>query len=454
MHIFEFIKSQGRPSLSPSRFVCGALSLVHRWTSSGAVPEPPLSGQVSAGTAVAVDSRAPWEPVNPIVSLGRPSLDEPVMAHVSPRTARTPPGPKPKVIELLRAERRWLTRMVGKRTAPAESVARARIILTLAESPSVTRASKLLLTSRNTIRLWRDRFLARGFNGLKTLSIPGRAPTISDIARVTLIGMACGLPSDFGVEHRNTWTHESLHQAFLTQQSDLGTLSLASVQRILSNADLKPHRLRLWLHSPDPQFREKITEVCALYKEAPTGSTVLCFDEKTGMQALGRKHPSKPSIPGRRGRQEFEYIRHGTRSLLATFNPHTGEVFAQVRPTRTADDLVEFMEALAVAYPTGEIHIVWDNLNIHHEGKAQRWSEFNRRHHGRFHFHYTPIHASWVNQVELFFGIFSKRVLRYADFDNVEALEQASMAFITHWNRCEKHPFAWKFKGYPLVNSS
>jgi transposase len=368
--------------------------------------------------------------------------------------ARRPPGPAPRQIELVKPERVQLEQQVRTRTDSAESVFRARIILALADNPSVTGAASALKTSPKTIRLWRDRFLERGIQGLQSLPIPGKAPSIPDIARVTLIGMACGQPADFGVKHRNTWTTESLHEAFLATHPDLGPISPTSVQRILGQADLKPHRLSLWLHSMDPDFRRKINDICALYRSAPEGSIVLCFDEKTGMQALGRKYPSKMAAPGRRGRQEFEYVRHGTRSLLATFNPHSGEVFAQVRPTRTADDLVDFMETLAVAHPTGDVHIVWDNLNIHHEGKDDRWTAFNKRHQGRFHFHYTPIHASWVNQVELFFGIFSKRVLRYADFGSVEALELASKAFIADWNRYEKHPFAWKFKGYPLVVKS
>ena len=121
------------------------------------------------------------------------------------------------------------------------------------------------------------------------------------------------------------------------------------------------------------------------------------MDEKTCIQALERKHLGRRAIPGRAGRREFEYIRHGTRTLIAAFDVKTGQVFGQCRQRRTAEDLRQFMEALAERYPKGEVYVVWDNLNIHH-GAA--WRRFNERHGGRFHFVYTPLHASWVNQIK------------------------------------------------------
>ena len=118
------------------------------------------------------------------------------------------------------------------------------------------------------------------------------------------------------------------------------------------------------------------------------------MDEKTGMQALGRKHPLRGPAPHRERRMDYEYDRNGTRKLLAVFDPHTGDVYAELRDTRKAVDLVEFMDAVAELYPNKIINIVWDNLNTHHEGPDNRWTAFNARHGGRFRFHYTPIHAS------------------------------------------------------------
>ena len=118
--------------------------------------------------------------------------------------------------------------------------------------------------------------------------------------------------------------------------------------------------------------------------------------------------------------------------------------------TRTGDDLVQFMEELAQIHPTGGVHVIWDNLNIHHEGPGERWTKFNERHDHRFIFHYTPKHASWVNQIELLFSILERRSLRQGNFTSKEKLREAVLAFLTYWNKERAHPFRWTFKGYPL----
>jgi hypothetical protein len=261
--------------------------------------------------------------------------------------------------------------------------------------------------------------------------------------------MACGEPKDFGVPHRTRWTLDSLHEWFVRTHPKAPSISRTSVLRILHEKHLRPHRVKMWLHSPDPLFRPKVTEICDLYLNPPEGAVILCVDEKTGMQALGRKHPVRGSAPRRDRRMDYEYIRHGTRKLMAAFNPHTGDVYAEVRESRTAADLMDFMETLAGQYPGRQVHIIWDNLNIHHEGPTGRWAAFNARHQGRFHLHYTPIHASWVNQVELFFGVLQRRVLRHGVFNSLHELDRAVIGFINHWNAHERHPFRWTFKGYP-----
>jgi transposase len=329
---------------------------------------------------------------------------------------------------------------------------RARIVLILAQDPCIGRVAERLATDRKTVRLWRDRFLSEEVDGLKDRPRSGRPVEIDSVSRCIVLSIACGKPSDAGLAFRETWTLDTLVEAVNACQRArrAAILSRTSIFRILNEADFRPHRMRYWLHSPDPEFREKVTNICELYLRPPTGSTVLCVDEKTGMQALGRKHPTRLPEPCRDGRLEYEYIRRGTRALIAAFNPHTGKVFGHVRPRRRAVDLVEFMEALARRHPTGDVHIIWDNLNIHFDGLDGRWSRFNARHGRRFHFHYTPIHASWVNQVELFFGILHRRLLRHGVYASVTALEDAVSGFLAHWNRHEAHPFSWTFKGYPL----
>jgi transposase len=181
---------------------------------------------------------------------------------------------------------------------------------------------------------------------------------------------------------------------------------------------------------------------------------VLCIDEKTGMQALERRFPDRAPGPGRPRRQEFEYKRRGTQALIGSFEVGTGEVLGSCGDTRTGDDLVRFMDMVAERYPAGTVHVIWDNLNIHFDGAHARWTNFNHRHGERFVFHYTPIHASWMNQIELFFGILERLCLRHASFSSKEQLRAAVLAFLDYWNRERAHPFRWTFTGFPLQSGT
>jgi hypothetical protein len=204
-----------------------------------------------------------------------------------------------------------------------------------------------------------------------------------------------------------------------------------------------------WVHSPDPLFREKVAAITSLYLTRPDGSVVLSIDEKTGMQALERRFPDRPAAPGRIRRREFEYKRHGTQSLICAFEVHTGRVVSECCDTRKAADLERFMEHVAASYPRVTIHVIWDNLNIHFDGADHRWTRFNERHGNRFIFHYTPKHASWVNQVELFFSILERQCLRNGSFISRLELKAMVNTFIESWN-LQAHPFRWTFTGYPL----
>ncbi|MCP4893196.1 MAG: IS630 family transposase [Actinomycetales bacterium] len=341
-------------------------------------------------------------------------------------------------------------RELRKRQLPHFEAMRIRIVLRLMKDPCVSAGAEAFGIDRKTVRLWRDRYREGGREALETRCRCGGPIRIDAVSRCQVVSMACAKPKDFGVPYRPTWPLTSLAETYRARFPTLAPMSATSVFRILDGASLKPHRMRPWLHSPDPEFRPKVTEICGLYAKAPPGSVVLCIDEKTGMQALGRRHPTKPAARGRAGREEFEYKRNGTRTLFAAFDPHTGEVFGKVYARRKAVDLVRFMEHVARWVPDKEVHVVWDNLNIHYDGRDGRWTRFNERHGGRFHFHYTPIHASWVNQVEIFFSVLHRRVLRHEAYDSVGDLKTAVLGFLGHWNRREKHPFRWTFKGYPL----
>ena len=290
---------------------------------------------------------------------------------------------------------------------------RAQIILLCARGLRNAAIARSLGCSEQTVRKWRERFVqAPNLESLQDRPRSGRPAVVPVATRCEVVKLACQRPEDSKARFRDIWTLGSLQEA-LREETGYG-LSRSEIQRILQADLLRPHRMRLWLHSPDPEFQPKVERICQLYLEPPEGATVLCIDEKSGIQALKRRYPTQSPCRGRPGRFEFEYRRHGTRTLLAAFETRTGQVVGCCGASRTASDLLAFMEIVAQRYPTGPVYVIWDNLNIHFDGAVHRWTRFNRRHHGRFHFHYTPIHASWVNQVELFFSILHRRVLRYA----------------------------------------
>jgi transposase len=299
-----------------------------------------------------------------------------------------------------------------------------------------------LMVSQQTVTKWRHQAALEGKDGLKEAPRPGRPRVISDSARLQLVALACEPAEEEG---RSTPTLDEIRERAM-ERGVVTSVSRSHLHQILQDADLHPHRVRIWLHSPDPAFREKVNVICGLYRKAPAGSVVLSIDEKTGMQATERKHLDRPPHQGVFRRQEFEYVRHGTQTLIAALDVHSGMTVAACGDTRTQADLVAFMEQVATAYPDQPVHVVWDNLNTHRAGV---WVDFNEKHGGRFHFHFTPLHASWVNQIELLFGIFSRQVLRNASHTSKGHLKDRTIAWFANRSRNPK-PFKWSFRGYHL----
>lgn len=363
-------------------------------------------------------------------------------------------GRPPIKVALDDQTRAELTRRVRAATSEQRAALRARIILACEQHGSAKTVATVTRTHPSTVERWRGRFLANGLAGLEDLPRAGHKSKYGPVERLELIALACepvlvrayDQPKD-GITQR---TLEDL-VVEATRRGIVPGISWSSYQRLLADVDLRPHLVKQWVHSPDPDFKAKVTEICQLYLQPPTvGTVVLCIDEKTGMQALERRFPDRPAAPGRIRRREFEYKRHGTQSLLCAFEVHTGRVVAECGATRTADDLVRFLEKIAACYPNVVVHVIWDCLNIHFDGREGRWTSFNARHGNRFVFHYTPKHASWVNQVECFFSILERKCLANGSFRSTEQLREAVMAFIDHWNHEKAHPFRWTFTGYAL----
>ena len=347
------------------------------------------------------------------------------------------------IVKLSKKEREALQALIRRSTAPQRDVARAKLALMVHEGHTTSKIATTLGMSRPTATLWRERLARLGVQGLQEERRPGRPRRIGATQRLQLVALAC---DPDGPPGRTLPTLDTLCERAV-ERGVVKHISRSHLQRILQAGDVRPHRVRQWLHSPDPQFREKVNAICELYRRAPKGSVVLSIDEKTGIQAIERKHADLAPRPGRERRHEFEYIRHGTQALTAALDVHSGRLLARCTDRRTQGDLVAFMEDVARAYPTGRVHVIWDNLNTHRAYGA--WKDFNARHDGRFAFHFTPLHASWVNQIELLFGIYARRVLRHASHRSVAHLRQRTEEFIAQRNLSPK-PFRWTFAGFEL----
>lgn len=339
--------------------------------------------------------------------------------------------------------RQQLEAVTRSQTAPVRMVRRARIAL-LAERgwPNQRIAAELGLTDK-TVRVWRDRIATNPtMKALGDKPRSGRPTEVPLAVRLQLVSLACSRTTDDKTPFREVWTHAALQEAL---EKETGwKLSLSEIGRILRAEDIRPHRVRMWLNRQDERFWEKAEVVCQHYVAPDPETTVLCIDEKR-LFAHERLHDLLPAGPSRPVCKDFGYRRNGSSTLLAAFDIRTGEVYGECRSTRTAQDLLEFLETIADSIP-GKVVVIWDNLNVHHDGKDKRWTRFNQRHGGRFSFVYTPVHASWLNQVEIWFSTLERRLLRHGSFPTVSGLNERVEDFIVHYNEHEAHPYRWTFR--------
>lgn len=353
-------------------------------------------------------------------------------------------GRKARSLFVSAMQRYQLSKLVGRRSVATALVLRARMILMLGAGHGPARVARSLGVSDRVVRTWRARWEGSPrIEALDDLPRTGRPPSIALAARCEVVKLACDRPDDKRSRFEVVWTQQGIADALVAAGGP--KISRSSVQRILSAQGLRPHRVRQWLHSPDPLFREKVARVCDLYLHPPPRSVVLCVDEKP-MQVLRRCHPTRVGPRGEL-RREFGYKRGGTRQLLGAFEVGTGRVHGRVVKRRDAKSLIAFLDHVVRRYPGRTVYIVWDNLNLHLDGRDKRWTRFARRHRGRVRFVHTPLHASWMNQIEVWFSILQRRVIRYGSFEDGAALRTAVLGFIRFWNDKLAHPFRWTFSG-------
>jgi transposase len=218
-------------------------------------------------------------------------------------------------------------------------------------------------------------------------------------------------------------------------------VSETSVRRILSAARLQPHRQKMWLHSQDDEFREKRDDVLRVYYETPAREHVICLDEKPGMQALERRYPDVPMKPGEPVKREFEYIRRGTIALMGGFDARSGRAFGFFAERTGGAPFVDLLDLVATCYPRGKGHIVCDNQSSHDTDDVHDWLDANPR----WTLHFTPKHASWLNQIEHFFSILQRRVVARGSFTSTTELAEKVTRYI-RWHNDRGRPFRWTYR--------
>jgi len=215
-------------------------------------------------------------------------------------------------------------------------------------------------------------------------------------------------------------------------------ISVTTIQRIWAEANLKPHRTETFKFSTDPELVAKVRDVVGLYLAPPKRAIVLSVDEKTQIQALDRTAPMLPLKPGQVERHTHDYERHGTTQLFAALEVATGKVTTQTRARHTGADFLAFLREIERTYPQGELHVVLDNVSSHKTPDVHKWLEA----HPRVSFHFTPTSASWMNQIETWFGILSRQAIRRGSFRSVKELIAKINAFTAQWNEGST-PFRW-----------
>ena len=337
-------------------------------------------------------------------------------------------------------------------TVEARTARRARIVLMAADGWSNRDIGDVVDLHYNQVGLWRKRYTEFGLAGLDDLERSGR-PCVYEHDDVLLL---VKLVTEEPPSGATRWTMEALAE----QMAAHGVpVSASQCWRICKALDLKPWQVESWMTSHDPDFWEKAGDVCGLYLDPPENAVVWSIDEKTGIQAKSRINPTKPALPatpatersprapGKPVRREFEYRRNGTAALFAALDVHQGGVAGWVTDSTRSENFVDFLTDLVAQTPAGlDLHCIVDNLSAH---KTPLVSEFLTAN-PHVHMHFTPTHASWLNQVELFFSILERRLLRRGEFDSVDHLAERIIAFIKDYNR-RAAPFRWTYDGRPLM---
>ena len=348
------------------------------------------------------------------------------------------PNPKLPPLTLSDGERETLLRWSRRRTTAQALALRSRIVLRCAEGGSNSEVAAEFGIKRHTVAKWRSRFLSDGLEGLSDEPRPGAPRSITDERVEAVIVKTLEQPPPNQDTH---WSTRSMAAATGMSQS--------TVSRIWRAFGLKPHRVQTWKLSRDPQFVEKVRDVVGLYLDPPDNAIVLCVDEKSQMQAIDRTAPTLPIMPTTPARMTHDYVRHGTTSLFAALNLATGSVIAQHHRRHRHQEFLKFLKTIDANTPADlDLHLVCDNYATHKTPAIKNWL----LQHPRFHVHFTPTSASWLNLVERWFAELSNRKLRRSAHRSVTELEADVHSWVAAWNSDPK-PLVWTKTADDILDS-
>ena len=318
-------------------------------------------------------------------------------------------------------------------SAPQALARRARIALLAHQGWPNARIAAELGCTQTTVRTWRRRFARRGMPALADRPRSGRPETYGPDVRLQIAATATSAPPE-GV---SAWTHPLI----AAQLAGAG-ISVSQTGRILASLDLRPHKVRGWLNRADSeQFWAQAAAVCDIYLRPEPGTVVICIDEKTGIQAKHRKHPGRAARRRRAARREFEYVRHGTVSIIAALHVATGQVITEPIARNDSVTFTGFLHRLDQCIdPALTIHLVMDNGSSHTSRATRAWIAARPR----IAVTYTPKHASWLDMAELWFSILTRALLRRGEFSSPADLASQITSFAVRYNRTAR-PFTWTY---------
>lgn len=340
-------------------------------------------------------------------------------------------------ISLSAADRGELERLQRSPSTPAGLVRRARAVLLMAQQVPGTEIARLTGYNPVQISRIRRRFAEEGLAGLQDRPRSGRPPSISAAQRTRIVALTLKAPPP-GLSH---WSTREL--------ANRVGVSHATVHAIWKEHALQPHRLETFKFTNDPDAEEKIHDVVGLYINPPTNAVVLSLDEKTQIQALERTQPLLPLRPHLPARQTHDYRRHGLTSLYAALEVASGKVVGECSKRHTGADFLRFLKGLNRRYQGRELHVVLDNSSTHKTPDVRSWLEA----HPNVIFHFTPTGASWLNMIEAWFGILTRKSVRRASFVSVKQLVRHIRAYIEHWNE-HPTPFVWTKKPADIIRKA